>query len=85
MIESTNGWSEKNLQITSVPDDPLQLKVTLDMYNGSEYRTTVEYMESIEVIADDQTEFVRRKHEEKNIAKDKWLREQDATERGLDG
>lgn len=84
MIESTNGWGEKNLQITAT-DDPLQLKVTLDLYNGSDYRTTVEYLEPIEVVADDQAEFTRHKHEMKNLAKDKWLVEQDAIERGLHG
>lgn len=86
MIESTNNWVVKNYRAVPWYSQPFAVlvaqtdytldgyRITFDLYKGLSFRTSVDYIEQVEVYeAEDQTEHERLMVENSNYAKAAWL------------
>lgn len=87
-LESTNNWVVKNYRATPWYSQPFAVLVAqtsytldgymivFDLYKGTSYRTTVNYIEQVDVYeAEDQSEHERLMVENSNYAKAAWLEE----------
>lgn len=85
-LESTNNWVVKNykalpwysqpIAVLAVQvDSPLEgYMIMFDLYRGASFRTSVSYIEQVEVFeAEDQSEHHRLMIENSNYAKSQWL------------
>lgn len=74
MLESTNNWEIKNKKIQSYSlAGENAHQVTLDLYNGNDFRTTVEYIIDANETEENADIYMWDKI---NEAKTKWLEEQ---------
>lgn len=85
-LESTDNWTVKNYRAVPWYSQPIAVltgvteaildgyRIMFDLYKGNSYRTTVDYIEQVEVYeAEDQSEHERLMVENSNYAKSAWL------------